>query len=430
MKTSDDTIFISYSHEEEEFALRIAAECQSWGLKVNIDKYLIKPGDDLLKKLYALIPKSKYYIIILSPYSISSKNVIAERILAENSNLKIIPLIYKKCEIPESLLNISHIDFTKHSYKRCIELLLNTFDKGLSPIVEYLDINSVTLINNRIHDDLCNYKLFQISEVDKKVINEKGIEYYDNILQEHLQLKSLPMQINIPYHLFGSAAIFLFLKTILNYKITINYIRRTRENFDILSLNNNKFLSFALSETQFKKMRSNTDITSQPFDNYFVCKLPFYGDYELYMPKRIINYNMRIVTFGNSSQIASLLRATKEYNFLSDYNYQFVSKNPVRSEFYEALRSNVGVVSPYSFLFENGLENSSNYKNVKYKSDDVLLLSTIPKPFNQLLRKVIYSVWYHLANNSHEATSLVIDNIDFRGFSDVSGLKIQYGGII
>ena len=63
-------------------------------------------------------------LVILSPASASSENVLDEIAFAQQKNKPIIPLLYQACEIPLFLTRVQYLDFT-YDYRVGLDNLLN-----------------------------------------------------------------------------------------------------------------------------------------------------------------------------------------------------------------------------------------------------------------------------------------------------------------
>ena len=106
--------FVSYSRKDSDFALKYAGN-----LKRDFDLWLdqwdiphIVVGDaDWDRAIENAILECSHFLIILSPQSVHSKEVLAELRLALNKGKTIIPVLYQSCEVPRQLLRIQYIDF-------------------------------------------------------------------------------------------------------------------------------------------------------------------------------------------------------------------------------------------------------------------------------------------------------------------------------
>jgi len=65
-------LFISYSSKDAEFVTKLAKDLQGRGVSVWWDKWMMKVGDSLHKKIQEGITNSALLCVVLSPYSVSS----------------------------------------------------------------------------------------------------------------------------------------------------------------------------------------------------------------------------------------------------------------------------------------------------------------------------------------------------------------------
>lgn len=109
--------FLSYAHEDKDFAERIATELLKAGIDVKIDIWEIKPGDSLIQKIFVEgLSECDIFLILLSNASVRSKWVREELDYAMIKKIdgatRIIPLIKEKCEIPPPLRTLLWVDLS------------------------------------------------------------------------------------------------------------------------------------------------------------------------------------------------------------------------------------------------------------------------------------------------------------------------------
>jgi len=121
--------FLSYAHEDKDFAKRIAIELRKDGIDVKIALWDLKPGDSLIQKIFVEgLSNCDIFLILLSSASVRSKWVREELDLAMIKKIegetRIIPLIKENCEIPPPLRALLWID------------LSTDFDAGIRKVVK------------------------------------------------------------------------------------------------------------------------------------------------------------------------------------------------------------------------------------------------------------------------------------------------------
>jgi len=125
------SIFLSHSHQDKSFARRIAGDISRWGVHVWIDEAEILVGDSLISKIREGIDKVDYLGAILSPEAVNSRWVQEELDVAmtqqiNGQQIKVLPLIYRSCNLPGFLLSKKFLDFTTDVlYQKNLPLLLH-----------------------------------------------------------------------------------------------------------------------------------------------------------------------------------------------------------------------------------------------------------------------------------------------------------------
>jgi tetratricopeptide (TPR) repeat protein len=110
-------VFISYNHQDKDFAGRLANDLKESGLSVWWDQWEIKVGHSIIQKVSDGIEGSAYLIVVLSPYSVKSDWVKREvgsalmRQLSIEKDIALLPVLIADCEIPVLLLEIKYADF-------------------------------------------------------------------------------------------------------------------------------------------------------------------------------------------------------------------------------------------------------------------------------------------------------------------------------
>lgn len=105
------TAFFSYSRQDSEFALRLASDLRAAGANVWIDQLDIEIGQAWDHAIQSAINSCSIFIVVLSPHGIASSNVSDELSFALSQKKRIIPVVYRDCEIPLLLRRLHFIDF-------------------------------------------------------------------------------------------------------------------------------------------------------------------------------------------------------------------------------------------------------------------------------------------------------------------------------
>ena len=96
-------IFISYSSKDSEQAEQLAELLASAGLSVWIDQSGIEAATSWSEEIVNALDGCKAFIVMLSPSSVESKNVVREVALAFEKNKKILPLDLEPVSLPASM---------------------------------------------------------------------------------------------------------------------------------------------------------------------------------------------------------------------------------------------------------------------------------------------------------------------------------------
>lgn len=134
-------VFISYSRKDQPFVEQLAADLKNAGLVVWYDVSNLGGGSRWRIEIESAIRNSQFVVAVLSPDSIASEWVEREFLFASNLKRKIIPLMYRSCELPLNYLNLNYIDVQGKNYIQNFNELL----KALS-----VDAAATTLPSSKI----------------------------------------------------------------------------------------------------------------------------------------------------------------------------------------------------------------------------------------------------------------------------------------
>jgi hypothetical protein len=125
-------VFLSHNQADKPFVRRLAADLDNQGIPYWLDEAEIKIGESLIEKIRAGIDKVDYVAVVLSPNSVNSPWVQREIDVAMNQEimgrrLKVLPLMYRMCDLPGFLLGKRYADFTADSrYPAALEDLVRS----------------------------------------------------------------------------------------------------------------------------------------------------------------------------------------------------------------------------------------------------------------------------------------------------------------
>lgn len=121
-------VFFSYSRADSDFVLRLAKDLRSQGIDLWIDQLDIAAGDRWDKSVEDALEAAPCLLVVLSPASVESHNVMDEVSLAFDERKKIVPVIARACTIPFRLRRLQNIDFTAD------------YDRGLEAVIKALSL--------------------------------------------------------------------------------------------------------------------------------------------------------------------------------------------------------------------------------------------------------------------------------------------------
>ena len=122
--------FFCYSRENSEFVLKLANELRTAGVNLWLDQLDIKGGDHWDSAVERALEKCGGMILVISPESVTSRNVLDEVSYGLEEKKRIIPILYKPCKIPYRWRRLHQIEF-KDDYDGVLRQLLTTMGFAL-----------------------------------------------------------------------------------------------------------------------------------------------------------------------------------------------------------------------------------------------------------------------------------------------------------
>ena len=110
--TATGYTFVCYARDDEPFAITVAEAMRARAVPIWLDQWNIQPGADWSKAVDEGLNGCANVLIVLSPAAVASDEVASELRAALDSRKRIIPLLYRRCEIPIRLRLKQHIDCT------------------------------------------------------------------------------------------------------------------------------------------------------------------------------------------------------------------------------------------------------------------------------------------------------------------------------
>lgn len=107
-----DHVFVCYAREDEPFVLALVHQLKSRSVNIWLDKLNIRPSDDWDYAIDKALYGCAVFLLVLSPRATESREVRGELRTALDENKRILPILYRSCQIPRQLRTIQYIDFS------------------------------------------------------------------------------------------------------------------------------------------------------------------------------------------------------------------------------------------------------------------------------------------------------------------------------
>ncbi len=210
-------VFISHSSADKPFVRKLKSDLNLNGIETWLDEDELLPGDSLLDKLNSALESSSHFMIILSPIAVESDWVKYElenalKFVELETLEKIIPILYRPCEIPKPLSNLLHEDLSKEIvYLR-------------HGILEFLDDNYYNRLKNLVRSIQQSKSQLQSSDKNE-LIGKNSLKYSEK--NELIELQ---------YKIVGYKSISNFLANQIPLEVREAYSKKDLSNFDAVVL--------------------------------------------------------------------------------------------------------------------------------------------------------------------------------------------------
>ena len=124
-------IFFSYSRDDSEFVLKLAKDLRAEGANIWLDQLDIPAGKRWDAEIEQALENAEVQLVILSPTSVGSNNVMDEVSYALEKGKHVIPILHKDCQIPFRLKRLQYLNFT------------NNYDKGFKELSKALNFEKI-----------------------------------------------------------------------------------------------------------------------------------------------------------------------------------------------------------------------------------------------------------------------------------------------
>ena len=127
-----DRTFFSYAREDAEFVLRLARDLRAAGGELWLDQLDIEPGERWDRAVEAALESCPRLLVVLSPTSVASTNVMDEVSYALEEGKRVVPVVVQACKIPFRLRRVQYIDLST-GYEQGLARLLEVLAEPVGP---------------------------------------------------------------------------------------------------------------------------------------------------------------------------------------------------------------------------------------------------------------------------------------------------------
>ncbi len=126
--------FVSYSRKDLAFVQKLVKDLKAGGATVWLDKSDIEAGTEWDRAVQLALTSCQQMLLVLSPTSAASDNVLDEITVAIRTQKTILPILYQDCEVPIRVSRLQYIDFRGDYSEAMADLLrqLKSHQAGLS----------------------------------------------------------------------------------------------------------------------------------------------------------------------------------------------------------------------------------------------------------------------------------------------------------
>ena len=174
-------VFISYQHDDGDFADVLIQKVQEAGFSTWIDNDQLKAGTDWREGIDHAIKEACALIVIMSPAAKASEYVTYEWAFAWGAGIKVIPVVYKQTPLHPRLETLHYLNFISRTAR--------PWEKLIDSLKEAAQLSAITLQAQTTLSPNISQKtpeqwleigdiLYEIEEYDK------ALEAYEKVLQQ------------------------------------------------------------------------------------------------------------------------------------------------------------------------------------------------------------------------------------------------------
>ena len=119
--------FFSYSRDDSEFVLKLATDLRAAGANIWLDQLDIVAGKRWDAEIEKALDGAETMLVVLSPTSVASNNVMDEVSYALEEGKRVIPILISDCEIPFRVKRLQRVDF-RGDYEQALKKMVNALN--------------------------------------------------------------------------------------------------------------------------------------------------------------------------------------------------------------------------------------------------------------------------------------------------------------
>lgn len=121
-------VFLSHNSKDKPRVRGLAEDLRAAGLRVWLDEWVIKPGDDIYLAIERGLEAARAQVLCLSPAALGAEWVTLERSTVlfrdpTNAGRRFIPLLLADCDLPDALRRYKYVDYRRKTKAAFAELL-------------------------------------------------------------------------------------------------------------------------------------------------------------------------------------------------------------------------------------------------------------------------------------------------------------------
>jgi Flp pilus assembly protein TadD len=163
VRSMDKHVFISYQHDDNDFADALIYRIEKVGFKAWVDNYGLYPGEDWREGIDQAIRDACALVVIMSPAAKVSEYVTYEWLFAWGCGIKVIPVMFKATSLHPRLESLQYLDFTNRvrPWNVLMSALQMTVSKpssssylGFQKVQEWIEKGELFLERREYHEAL------------------------------------------------------------------------------------------------------------------------------------------------------------------------------------------------------------------------------------------------------------------------------------